>query len=182
MRLLPALAAALLLAPAPAHAADYQGGCGYDGVRRYDTFTGVLYATVAAPRAAVTTVTCYVVVDWVEQPHTRLMAGGIGVTVGTRAIEFTATDVQDVELCEFVEFADEPGVVHGQCGEGPSEPLPPQVVIDVLTPVFGTVDATLCRVFAAQAGTYGDVLTIREHGDVYVDGELFWDCPPYEEW
>ena len=46
----------------------------------------------------------------------------------------------------------------------------PQEVIDVI--------GDECPVLASLAGTYGPV-TINGEGDVYIDGEPFWDCPPY---
>ncbi|HVF06377.1 MAG TPA: hypothetical protein VNA20_16160 [Frankiaceae bacterium] len=49
-----------------------------------------------------------------------------------------------------------------------------------LKPVWDAVDPTVCAALVAHApGT--DPVEIRGDGDVYVAGELLWDCPPYEE-
>ena len=41
-----------------------------------------------------------------------------------------------------------------------------------------------CHVTCDTAGTPGvpGVLEFRADGDIYLLGELFWDCPPYAEW
>ena len=40
-------------------------------------------------------------------------------------------------------------------------------------------DYAACPALAAMAGSYG-VVTINSQGDIYVDGEPTWDCPPYD--
>ena len=56
-------------------------------------------------------------------------------------------------------------------------------------PIERLIDQQLCDELAAANGTYGpieikegtaDPATGAKGGDVYVDGELFWDCPGYE--
>ena len=197
MRLLPALTATLLLAvPAPARAADeYAGGCGFDSVAPpgSDTYTGALYAVVVVPRATIMTVTCYVTVNGVEHANTRLTTGGIGLTAGARAIEFTARYDQAVGFCEFVELADQPGVVHGGCVPIEQPTQPPLELDDALEPVVHAIyplyrflvdglDPAACPVLAGAAGTYGGVLTVRPDGDVHVGDEWVWNCPPYDAW
>jgi hypothetical protein len=67
-----------------------------------------------------------------------------------------------------------------------------QAIIDLLTLVEDTlsdiektfVDPTVCPVLAGLAGTYDlspvIVVTINGQGDIFLDGEPFWDCPPYD--
>lgn len=40
------------------------------------------------------------------------------------------------------------------------------------------LDPATCDLLKLLPGGYGPVV-INSHGDVYVDGKLFWDCPPY---
>ena len=40
-------------------------------------------------------------------------------------------------------------------------------------------DSVTCPVMASTAGSYGAV-SIDGQGDIYVNGELFYDCPPYQ--
>jgi hypothetical protein len=46
---------------------------------------------------------------------------------------------------------------------------------------LAAADAVVCPVLAALPGVPG-VVEVRPDGDVYVLGELFWDCPPYDVW
>jgi hypothetical protein len=45
--------------------------------------------------------------------------------------------------------------------------------------VAQAADAVTCPVLASLAGDYGAIV-INAQGDVFVAGEPFWDCPPYD--
>ncbi|HVF05862.1 MAG TPA: hypothetical protein VNA20_13550 [Frankiaceae bacterium] len=61
-------------------------------------------------------------------------------------------------------------------------PVQPRTTCDstpFLTEVFATVDPHACAAFVAARPGVAPVV-IDEGGDVYVSGELWWDCPPYQ--
>jgi hypothetical protein len=45
---------------------------------------------------------------------------------------------------------------------------------------YGGIDHFLCPQLAALQTQVPGVLETRDDGDLYVAGEFFWDCPPYE--
>ena len=54
-------------------------------------------------------------------------------------------------------------------------------VADTLTEIKVSVgDPVACPVLAALAGAYTGLLLITPQGDVYLNGEAVWDCPPYD--
>jgi hypothetical protein len=90
-------------------------------------------------------------------------------------VDFTSDDTPTRYDCR---YATETGVV-------------PQPVVDVLDlvidlavmvtgPFAGPVDAATCAALGGLAPGAGPV-TIAPGGDVYLDGELFYDCVPYED-
>lgn len=63
-----------------------------------------------------------------------------------------------------------------------SGPFPPRVVYDTvndaLTQVWAIVDPPVCAALTPLRPGVGPV-HITSEGDVYVNGEPTWDCPPY---
>ena len=58
------------------------------------------------------------------------------------------------------------------------EPFYWQVLRDALDAAFGVVDPAVCEVFR-ELPDYPGVIESADDGDLYVNGEFFWDCPPY---
>jgi hypothetical protein len=127
-------------------------------------------------------------------------ATGAPVQANAKATSYVKHDSDVVKLCLTVDYADDTETVV-VCAEVTTVRIPPQIVSDtlvgvidtvfgILDPVFTAIDDLLggierdqidprvCPVLAAHAGSVGPV-TIDGQGDVYIDGELFWDCPPY---
>lgn len=53
---------------------------------------------------------------------------------------------------------------------------------DLCVPPYPWWDMTVCPVLASLAPGVAQVAEIRPDGDLYVDGHLVQDCPPYEPW
>ena len=53
---------------------------------------------------------------------------------------------------------------------------------DLCVPPYPMWDWTVCPVLASFAPVVTPVAEIRPEGDLYVDGHLVQDCPPYEPW
>ena len=113
-----AVIGAVLIAPATSARADagdtLHGGCGYtddfqntvvDGQH-----AGVIYLSSVTLHASglpsTATVSCWIEVDGVEAPNTRITETDTGVQTGERVISFTARDDQLNALCQQVTFAD----------------------------------------------------------------------------
>ena len=198
LRGLVAAALALVLLPlAPAHAGSsrHEGDCSFDTVSQDDVtgedrWTGIVFATVflyGRDHANVVnaTVTCELRVNGVTRASTS--GWGSGVVAFADTLAYTATDGDHVDMCTTVDFTSDDTPTLHHCGELTASQFPPQEVIDLLDAVFGWlaagmftyVDPTVCSVLTTLApGT--PPVTIANGGDVYVDGQLFWDCPPYE--
>lgn len=201
--LVAALAAAGLAVP-PAHAAQgsqVSGDCGFNAVNQ-ETLTGpddwrgevYLYAVLTHPDPAAgpvsASVTCYVMVDGVPQPGTRITMPATGAVAAAGVVRYQAREDQWVDLCMEVDFlSDDTPTEYIGCGSMTPPQLPPQEIVDLVNEVFDTVDEVMIQVvdpfvcpgLGAHAGTYGPV-TVTQGGDVYVGTDLYWDCPPYEGW
>ena len=205
--LVAALAVAGLAAP-PASAGQssaFFGDCGIDSVNQKtvngDHYQGAIYVFGALYSAdpddmpVSASVTCYVMVDGVPQPGTRVTMPATGAVAGAAVIDFEARDDQIVELCLEVDFlGDDTPTFRRGCGYGAYPPqIPPREVTDLLDlvfayyeavigygndPVVEHVDPPLCALLVDKAGTY-ELVTIAPDGDVSVAGVGLWDCPPY---
>jgi len=192
-------------APAvPASAAfgsdSFTGGCFFDtdeqatatGGRNVGIIGDLSVTTDSNNAPTFATMSCWIEVNGVEAPGTRLSASGTGVQAGIATISFAAGDGDWIAECEQVVYAD--GTSDWGCpinhGEGQ---LPPQFVLDALGFVLDTVtaaeiayvDPAVCPVFVQLAGSYPAGLVIAPDGDVYLPDPFalginpFWDCPPY---
>ncbi len=195
------LLASLLLAVVPAapaaagDAADlrFLRGCEFDTVAQ-DTVTGgryagVLYAKVVAYSVrpeqypvTVTSIGCELRVNGhtVLRSGTWPGAGPVGV-VPPEPIEFAAGDTDWVELCTLVDVVDGEGDAHHltRCPGATTLPMPPPWMADLVDDAFTLADAAACERFVAAAPYLPPPVTVGPDGDVYVGGELWWDCPPY---
>jgi hypothetical protein len=189
-----ALAVGALALNAPvAMADDPVYDCGFDSNQQEtvtgQNYEGVIYGYIAHGDG---TLRCYITVN----------GGDVGADVevqapgaGAERISFAANDTDAVNICW--EVTTSHGTETG-CAESTHTQIPPQAVIDLLILIAETVDGALVPVFdlltdiektyidpnvcpalAAAAGTYGPI-TINSQGDVFIDGEPFWDCPPYD--
>jgi len=199
-----ALGAAAAIEPVtPASAAfgsdSHTGGCFYNTVGN-DTVTGdrnvgeigdLSVTTDAAGAATFATVSCWIVVNDVEAPGTRITTSGNGVQAAASLISFAASDGDIVAMCEQYAYAD--GTTERVCGGLPEQPFPPEWVLYVINAVNGDVlaaevayvDPVVCPVLVQLAGSYPGGVTIGPDGDTYLPDPLglgvnpFWDCPPY---
>lgn len=175
------------------------GGCGFDTENEEPVAsgesTGIIRdfsATVDGanlPTAA--TVECWLDVNGVKTDSTDLVATGIGVQANAKQITFAASLADVVVLCQSVVYAD--GTADSSClDDSCTCDLPPQVFIDTVNLVFGTinsllaanVDPVVCPQLVKLAGDYGP-LTIGTDGDATVADPLgviakVYDCPPYD--
>ncbi|MDQ1700518.1 MAG: hypothetical protein QOG34_2381 [Frankiaceae bacterium] len=194
---------AAILPAAPASAAfgsdSYEGGCFFNSdsqatvtAGRYVGHIGDLSVTTdrsGAPTFA--TFSCWIIVNGVEAPGTRVSASGTGVQAAAATVSYVAGDGDWVEVCEQVVYGD--GTTESGCPISHGDPqLPPPIVIDALTAALDAltdaeityVDPVVCPVFVAAAGSYGPV-TIAPDGDVYLPDPYalgltpVYDCPPY---
>lgn len=160
--LVAAFACAVAL-PVPAHAGEPVYGCGFETLAQDATGSGhwmLAYGYVARPGSDLT-ITCFIRVDGVEQSRTTTGTGtSVAVTTGTVRIEMTDTGV--VEGCA---LATVDGQEHLRCFTGASIEIPPQEVYDPVNEALYAADEVICPAIG---------------GDLYVAGELVWDCPPYE--
>jgi len=194
---------AAVLPVAPASAAfgsdSIQGGCSFN-TNQNETLTGgrnagqisdLSVTTDATGAPTFATVSCWVIVNGVEAPGTRINAAGIGVQAAVATVSF-ASDDDWVALCQQVVYGD--GTVDTDCPIDHDWNLPPRSVIDILDAVFGVVNAAFvayvdpvaCPVLVQLAGSYPGGVTIAPDGDVHVTDPLNWlgetlvqDCPPY---
>ena len=118
------------------------------------------------------TFTCYIRVDGQSQPGSVVAASGTGVVIGGGVVTYTSNDVSDlVQLCQDVSYSN--GVNTSDCFEANSFEIPPPIVWEI-------VDPLPCSVLALLAPGAPGVVDINSQGDVYVDGEPQYDCPPYD--
>lgn len=132
------------------------------------------------------TVSCWIDVNGIEQPGTRLSTAGSGVEVAQQAITYSAVDGDTVELCQDVFFWND-GLDTGPiCQLTANQIVIPGPSVGPINQIFPTtIDPLLCSVFESLAGNYG-LVTIGLDGDVWVDDPLglfssspIYDCPPY---
>jgi hypothetical protein len=184
---------------------EHTGGCGFDTFMEpalgQDVFRGVVYAQDVAysfaPERNPVTITglrCELRVDDVVIASvTGRVAGPVGVLEPT-PIEYVAHEGDLVDLCRVADTVDALGATASDTNCGYSDRYcPPEgwcgfewLVYDafdaadeVLNAVFAPVDPVVCPVLAQQAPYDDGVLRIDPDGDVYVEGELEYDCPPY---
>lgn len=180
------LAATAVTGAATTATADEPGACVLRAVssRR---LTGAGYEGFAAGHVAhadggAVAVRCYVTVDGSEVTSTPAGSGsGVATTAGR--VSFWAAGTSHVELWgEFWTPAGRSAVRYPTTTQAPPQEAADaaatatDMLDDVVRPVL---DAPLCPLLASLAGAYGPV-TITSHGDVVVDGDGSYDCPPYD--
>ena len=189
------VAAAALAPPAQAHPAHhYVGDCGFftlsDGTdspqTQWDGEVDVVAiatdAVTGGPAAVPIRVECELRINNATPGTVVFTATGTGVAAGAAPFTFHADPDDVVTMCHNVTVA---GAAHQECADSTTTPLVPDPVWELWDEVFGPREPDPdwpCDHIAALAGGPLDqppVLDIRTDGDIYIDGEWFWDCPPY---
>ena len=198
MRVVPlGIALGLLLGGAQAARAHepthHKGGCGFsspvsDGTDSPDTWWhGEVYLAVATvnewtwtPTDEAVTAECLLVVNGAYPGTVVLSASGSGVVAKAEELSYQADPDDVVTMCDRVTIR---GEAHVDCGAGTTPLVPPVLDEPTIAPVVRTVEAAACDVLAPMDGGPADQppsFDIRSDGDVYVAGEWFVDCPPYD--
>ncbi len=193
-----ALALGLLALTAPsAPAADQswsRGDCGFDTVQAPsltgDTWTGIGYADVVVyssthGNVVNATVTCELRVNGVTQM--TVSGSGTSVVVFATPMSFHAAVTDVVSFCTVVDYTSDTTPTTVDCGAAVETQVIPQWTVDLIDwvidvanyAIVSEVDPRVCAAFQAFAPG-SDPVTITPEGDVYIAGEFFWDCPPYE--
>jgi len=188
-----ALAAGAVVAGSPAaFAAPSAVDCDFNSVSQasftggQDTFTGVArgYVVTGEPGNDVS-VRCYVRVDGTEFASTPTGSGPNAATTAGQ-VTYTASDIQDVDLCVEWTDGDESDVT---CVETTTTQVPPQEVIDLIADSTAGLDPLICGALQAAgvpaaANTVSGVTGIEldlDDCDIYVNGERFIDFVPYDD-
>lgn len=186
--------AALLPSPAQAHGdSRFDGGCSFltlalpaaaggDG-----TYTGEVDAQVTLysgrhGNAVSATVTCELYVD--AELRQTASGSGTGVVAFADTMSFVADETQWVALCVLVDYTSDETPSERRCAETAQYQFPPYVPYVTATAVYaqgrlwGAVDPVVCAQLATLAPGAGPV-GIDGSGDTSIEGETWWDCPPY---
>ncbi len=130
------------------------------------------------------TVRCDVRVNGVTQ--VSVAGSGLGAVVFASPVEFAAEITDVVELCTVVDYTTDPTPTTDRCQGATTTEFPPQGTIDLINFVLDaatwavrSADLPICAALRALAPG-SDPVFITPEGDVYLFGEWFWDCPPYE--
>lgn len=177
--------------------ADYIGGCSFvaatDAVAGQGQMTGeidveaIVFSYQSAQNPVSATFTCYIKVNGSAQPGASVTASGTVVVVGGGIVSYTSGSSTDhVQLCQSISYSN--GEASDECFDATSFEIPPPIIWEI-------VDPAICPFLEDRAGTYHipspvDRTIVIEPkdpaddedigGDVYIDGELFFDCPRYE--
>lgn len=161
-----AAAAALVLNGPLAVANDAVYGCQWTGAQDAsvtgDTYVGALGGYVVSPSGGPVALTCRLTVNGT----TVAAVSSAGAPVFGQSAWATVDPTDVVRVCSDV-------TQHGATATTCAPWLPVQQGT-----VWLVVDPAVCGVLIGLEGTYG-VAEIDAQGDVYVGGELFYDCPPY---
>ena len=201
-----ALAVSALALNAPAASAGHQTvSCRFNALSQgtvtgQDTWEGAAQGYIVGNAGESVSIRCVVRVNGAVRASTSV---GVGTTVATTAdrVTFAATLTETTQLCAQYTTAHGSGET---CFATTTTTIPPDEVWDAIDAVFELffdtadpvfdeitkiekehIDPKLCPELAKLKGTYGGpppvpVIVITEFGDIYIDGILFWDCPPYE--
>jgi hypothetical protein len=171
-----------------------------------DSATGVLYG---GPIAQNGTLTCTIKVNVGTHtgPYvngaSRSATGTNGTTIlSPGVVSYISPGTEPVYLCD--QFKDAGGTTRYWDGDadvwttssavncelaisaGTGDPIldPINDLIDtldaLLQSVGQTLDAVICPVLATLQGDYAGIVTINAQGDVFIAGDPYRDCPPYD--
>jgi len=211
------LAAAAPITPASADPGDtLRGGCGFD-TEQSQILTngqnqGVIYVAALSEEASglpsTATVACWIDVNGVEQPGTRLTTTATGVVLNSAQISFSSVEGDLINECQQVTFADGSTWTAPDGNVGVDCPAvtvggPPIIdeLIDLVEFLLETartladsvtksfIDPIVCPNFQTVGNFVGGgvlgVVRIHPDGDIYVanvTGTGYtreYNCPPY---
>ena len=198
------VAGALATGATPALADDPVYQCRFNALHQSDAtgqnFEGAAWGTVDHAGGGTVSITCTVEVNGTPVSSTPTGTGTDGRAATAARVTYAAGDTDKVELCA-IATAHTPPQTYKTCFETTRTQIPPQEVIDLLIDLFDQIDAALAQLFDSlndvieefvdgplcaelkeHAGTYtvgGSTVVITDEGDIYVDGEFIWNCPPY---
>ena len=188
------LAVGALALNAPAASAGHATvNCRFNAVSQatatgQDTWEGAAEGYIVGNAGEAVSIRCVVKVNGAVRAAT---AWGSGTTAATTAdrVTYVRTLTEVTQLCAQYTTAHGPGET---CFATTTTQIPPQEVIDALDAVFDlltevektVIDPVVCPVLQSLNGSYGPIEikpgTGGTGGDVYINGELWWDCPTYE--
>lgn len=182
-----AMSLAVLAYNAPAASADAPSyDCRLRSVQQ-DSVTGqtheaALVGVIAHADSSSVSIRCRLTVDGVTQAATPVGTGtAVAATQGN--VSFAAGETSVVRICADYGSAHGSGTV---CVTISTFRVPE--AFELLSTVFQTfgsvftdvLDPTLCPVFEDVRSGDQSVVYVDNQGDVYVFGELYYDCPPYQ--
>ena len=191
MRLLAATAVAAVALAVPATASHVTASCGFHSVSDADltggAWEGVMYGTIAAPGEDAVTIRCEIRVNGVAVTGTPTGGPTPGVAVTAGEIRYEATDVDSIESCAVYTTGHGTGT---SCRRATTITIPPcqtlgdcdvvAIALETLSDIqVEEVDPKVCPMLAEHRPSAPPYVETDSEGDVYVLGELFWDCPPY---
>ena len=192
MRTLVAAAVTVAALAVPAGADQVDAECGFLAVSDTDVsgdaWEGVMYGAVTAPGEDAVTIRCEIRVNGVPVTATPTGGPAPGAAVTAGEIRYEASDVDSVESCAVYTTGHGAGT---SCRPTTTTTIPPcqalgscDVVGYVLVTLNDTlveeVDPRVCPVLAEHRPSAPPYVVTDAEGDVYVLGELWWDCPPYQ--
>ncbi|HVF06745.1 MAG TPA: hypothetical protein VNA20_18055 [Frankiaceae bacterium] len=144
------------------------------------THQGALAGVITHADTSNVSIRCRVTVNGVTVAATPVGTGP-GVATTESDVSFAAGDTDVVRVCADFTSAHGSGTVCVLVG---ITEVPPQVVWDTLDAALGElwplIDPVVCEVLKQITGNHPGGVVVNDQGDVYVNGELVWDCPPYE--
>lgn len=193
---LAALAAATLVAPAPVVATTAVrvhvlhevsvGGCGFLAVRDdtgtyapKGTWAGVVWMAYVQPvgTSSFGPAWCDLVINGVDDTMLGPSGSVHGVVlVDADLLAFTAGDTDSVQMCDNLVVNN---TLTQRCDDAVAAQVPPESVNDILFDTLQPVDAAACPYLASTSPGLPGVIDVDPSGDVRVEGNRLWDCPPY---
>ncbi len=163
-----------------ASASDAVYDCRLRSVEQNGTYQGVLTGIIASPSGGTVGIACRVTVNGTTVAQTSGTGSAVAATSGSVSFTAAATDV--VRVCA---DATDHGTTRTTCVTVGVVSVPPQVVYDTVDWLVSTLphvdyDLPICSVLKNLAGDYGGVLVVNSQGDVFLNGEPQYDCPPYD--
>ncbi|HVF04826.1 MAG TPA: hypothetical protein VNA20_08305 [Frankiaceae bacterium] len=181
-----AVAVAALALGAPAATADAPSyDCRLRSVQQDDVtgsaYRGVLAGVIVHAEDSAVSIRCRVEVNGVTQAQTPV---GSGTTVAAthQEVSFAVGGSDVVRLCADHSSGHGSGTT---CIIIVAPQIPPQILYDTIDALAAEVfqiihNSFICSLLKLLAGNYSGVLVINSQGDVYLNGEPQWDCPPYD--
>ena len=163
------------------------GGCSLTAVPDVDAggstqlgkidIEAIVFSATPADNPVTAKITCYVLVNghFNGRPgsvRNDVTAIGTVVVVGGALVSFESEHLFDlVQICQDIDYHADGSVETSECFMADKYEIPPPIVWEI-------VDPLVCPIIAMAAPGAGSMY-INSQGDVWVDGEGFFDCPAY---